>query len=177
MVGDYAKVAAGAVVLIVFQFSLPDDLSLGGQAGRAMGAKMNIDVLAVDDRRRRGMAVFIGDAAQVLLAKHFDVVQHGSGFSVQAYRPQRLFGIDRGGQPDLPGGHDRRRPAQARHGHFPADVLRFAPRAGQARGRRVSLAVGAAELRPVFGGRRRREEPGQQSQHQGQAACIHASPA
>src|SRR6185295_8598190 len=59
---------AGAVPVLVFELlGLPDNPAVGRQAGRAVLAEMNVDAIAFQDRRRRGMTVFLVDRAGIFL--------------------------------------------------------------------------------------------------------------
>ena len=128
------------------------------------GAEVHEDAIALDDRRRRCPAVLRVDLARGTDREHHHVHQLAPAGLVVSEQTQRDVVLPRivlGGrrQPHAAVGHDRRRPAQPRHGHLPRDVAGFAPLEGQTRGVGFTLPARPAKLRPL-----RRGEPGGQQQ-------------
>ena len=98
--------------------------------GRALGAEVHVDAIAVDDRRRRGVAVLrVRERRSSAAGRLRRRAPAGRSSSVERQQAQRGLALHRRrrGQPHAPAGDDRRRPAAAGHRDLPRDVLRFAP--------------------------------------------------
>ena len=146
---------AVAVLRLVREHDLPRDLAIGRDGGRAVGAEMHVDAIAVHNRRRRRAAVLdVGRAAAANL-EDFRVRHETARRHVVAEKPQRPAARVGGRrQPHPPVRDDGRRPSAAGHRHFPDDVSGLAPLERQAAFRRVTLSGRSTKLGPVFSGQR-----------------------
>src|SRR5450756_1095707 len=89
-------------------------------------------------------------------------MHHLAGVAIHANRELLLAILGGGGHPDLLIPDDGRGPAEIVNRRFPNDVVGFAPGERQLLGQRVTVAVGAPELRPVVaggGGETKRNQP------------------
>ena len=149
--------SAVAVLRVVGQADLPDDLAGRRERRRAVGAEVHVDAIAVDDRRRRGEGVLGIQRVGVPGAKDLGVHELPSGLDVERERAQRAAAVlHRRREPDATAGDDRRRPARAGHARLPRHVPRLAPFEGHAALGGMSLSGRTAELGPVLGAAARR---------------------
>ena len=144
--------AARSVLVVVFELlRLPDQLTFGREAGRAVCAEMNVDPTVLDHWGRRGVTVVGMNRSGLVEMKHLDVVERFARIAGQRNRPQRVALVDGAGEPDLIADHGRRRPAQAGNRNLPGDVLGFAPSERHVARGGMSLAIRSAKLRPIVG--------------------------
>ena len=141
--------------------ALPQHLEITRvQAGGAVTAEMHIDSSGLNRRRGRGITVHrVAQRLGLLTMKEFLVVPDLAGLGIHA-DDKKIVALGRGrGQPNLAAQDYRRGPAAIGDFRLPFDVVGFAPAQRQpqhgrvARAGRMSIAPGAAKLRPIGSGR------------------------
>ena len=111
----------------------PHDFAGRGQRGRSLGAEMNVDAIALDDRRWRCVAVLAVEGFRPIDPEDLGVHQLTAGGDIEPQHTERdlppaaFRAIGRGRQPNPAIGYNRGRPAAAWHRRLPDDVAGFAP--------------------------------------------------
>lgn len=72
------------MAMLVLEFRLPEDVTIGGKTSRSVGPVMNIDPVIFKKRSWRSVAVFRVDRAGIVLAEHFHVVKQTPTVSMKA---------------------------------------------------------------------------------------------
>src|SRR5581483_3865750 len=116
------------------------------------------------------MAVLGVDAAEIVFAEDLDIPKDAPGLAVDGERPQGALLFNRRGQPNRVPLDDGGGPSGSGNWRAPDDVTAFTPLGGQANFGGVALAIRTAELRPIFGTKRRAD-----CQQQGQSDESHGA--
>src|SRR4029453_7447393 len=113
---------------VIGESDLPDDLSVIRYSGRAIGAEMDVDTFALDDRRGRSEAV-LRILQKARRREHLNVDDLSTGLHVVAENAKGCpaLTLDRRRQPDPVTGNNRGRPAAPCDRCLPENVLRFTP--------------------------------------------------
>ena len=144
--------AAGAVLRLVVEARLPEDLAGRRQRRRAIRAEVHVDAIAVDDRRRRRPAVLRVDVAAIggtlntsTLTTSLPVAT--SNASARSEMPRCSTAVVIQTLPSATTGEDQPRPG---HRRLPRDVLALAPLSGKPRSLEWPCPPGPRNCGPVL---------------------------
>ena len=157
IVDEYRRAARAVLGRIGELGLLPEDVARQVEGGRAHVTEVDVDAVAVDDRRAARQAVLLvhllGDFG--IGADRFDVPENLAVGRVDAEHAERdvagFGGAGGRGEIELAVDEHGRRPAAAGNRLLPSDILRRAPFDGHVGRRGDAIARRAAELGPVGG--------------------------